>query len=358
MSDSHSSVFFVGTYMLPGPYFEANGAGLISCSLNQSSGQIEKLCVCQDAGNATYLAKQAGSDILFVASDRYFDQGQLHSFLVGHSGQLRQLSTESTQGQATCHVSIDTDAEHAFVASYHDGKLTVHPVLDSSVQPAMRVIVYEGKSVNQDRQESAHAHQSVVSPDGRCLYVCDLGSDKVWVHELAHLEDPSRPIASIDMPAGSGPRHLVCHPRLNRLYVFCELTACVLVVDFDDRGLNYQVVEELDSLPSNFKGVPAGAAIKLHLSGKSLYVSNRNHNSVSVFSIDESTGDLELAANFSTQGEEPRDIEFDTTGTWLLVANQNSNTVIPFGVDSATGLPTGRSAPAFPCGSPVCILFS
>jgi 6-phosphogluconolactonase len=87
-----------------------------------------------------------------------------------------------------------------------------------------------------------------------------------------------------------------------------------------------------------------------------LYVSNRGHNSLAVFSVAESTGALALEQVVSTDGDWPRNFSLDPTGRWLLVANQRSDSVIVFARDQASGrLTPTRERIALP--SPVCLRF-
>src|SRR5204863_9789468 len=100
------------------------------------------------------------------------------------------------------------------------------------------------------------------------------------------------------------------------------------------------------------------ADIHVAASGRILYVSNRGHNSIAVFSVAESTGGgaLVLDQTVSTQGDWPRNFSLDPTGRWLLVANQRSDSVVGFGRDPVTcRLTPTRQRIAIP--SPVCLRF-
>jgi 6-phosphogluconolactonase len=87
-----------------------------------------------------------------------------------------------------------------------------------------------------------------------------------------------------------------------------------------------------------------------------LYVSNRGHNSIAVFSVAESTGALALDQVISTDGDWPRNFSLDPTGRWLLVANQRSDSIVVFRRDQKSGrLTPTRQRIALP--SPVCLRF-
>ena len=98
------------------------------------------------------------------------------------------------------------------------------------------------------------------------------------------------------------------------------------------------------------------AEIEVHPSGKFVYGSNRGHDSIVVFAIDQATGKLKYVEHQPTQGKVPRNFAIDPTGTYLLAANQNSNTVVVFRIDQRTGrlTPTGHTISV---GAPVALKF-
>ena len=72
-------------------------------------------------------------------------------------------------------------------------------------------------------------------------------------------------------------------------------------------------------------------------SGKFLYGSNRGHDSIVVFAIDQSTGRLTQLEHVSTEGKWPRNFTIDPKGRMLLVANQRTDNVVTFKIDAQTG---------------------
>ena len=98
------------------------------------------------------------------------------------------------------------------------------------------------------------------------------------------------------------------------------------------------------------------AESEIHPSGKFLYVSNRGHNSIALFSIDQSKGTLTLVDHFKTGGRTPRSFALDPTGRNLLAANQRSDDIFVFRLDDETGrlTPTGGRVEM---DAPVCLEF-
>ncbi len=351
-------LFYVGSYSKQGGYFPARTEdGLSLCSLNIQTGELVKKLGFKDVINATYLAKY-GKDILLVASDESFDPGNVLSYAVQKGGALVPLSSESAQGTATCHLSCNDVINKVFVASYMDSRITVHDIKKGKLSPAEYNYKYVGSGPNKERQEQSHAHCAEISPDGKWLYVCDLGSDKIWLHDVKNFTIEFSDAIGIAVPPGYGPRHLVFNKGSSKIYVICELYAHVLTFDQrNDTGM-LTLIDNQPTLPEDYNGQPSAAAIRLHPSNKTLYISNRTHNSISVFSINQYTGLLTFETIFKTTGKEPRDFNFDPSGNWLVCVHQDSDTIVSFQVNETTGLPiNGQVKSTIECGTPVSVIF-
>jgi 6-phosphogluconolactonase len=343
--------FLLGSLNQAGPYFHATGEGLTTCALDETSGTITRLHVCADAENAIWITRM--NDRLWVAGEHYLSPGGISAFSISDEGACSRIGRPQTSnGGAICHVAVTADGSTAFVSSYLGG-ISVHGIdVDGGVLPAHQNIFYEGCGPDTDRQEKSHPHQAVVSPDGKRLYVCDLGADMIWIHSIHGSE--LGPASGIPVVSGTGPRHLVFHPSLRCCYLLGELDARIHVFEANDGGLRQ--IATHDTLPDDFKGIPAGAAIKFHPSGKTLVVSNRNSDTITFFGVDP-RGDLSNRACVASGGKTPRDFTISPSGCWLLAVNQDSHAVIPMQLNPDTGLPTGVRGASFACGSPVCATF-
>ena len=82
-------------------------------------------------------------------------------------------------------------------------------------------------------------------------------------------------------------------------------------------------------IPDDFEEVNYCADIHIDPTGKFLYGSNRGHNSLAIFKIQD-TGKLLNAGFQSTAGEWPRNFLIDPKGEFIFVANQNSNNIVLF----------------------------
>src|SRR6185436_7461168 len=115
-----------------------------------------------------------------------------------------------------------------------------------------------------------------------------------------------------------------------------EITSSVTAYSYDAAKGTLTQIQTISTLPEETKG-NSTAEIQVHPSGKFVYCSNRGHNSLAIFSVDEKTGKLTAAGHQSTLGKTPRNFGIDPTGKFIIACNQATDNVAVFKVDQATG---------------------
>jgi 6-phosphogluconolactonase len=239
-------------------------------------------------------------------------------------------------------------------ANYGSGTLAVIPSgPDGKLGDPTSFIQHIGKGPD-PRQEAAHAHMIVSSPDNRYFYACDLGTDEVYIYSIdttkGTLSETARPYHTLP---GSGPRHLEFHPSLPVAYVVNELSGTVEVMSVDAANGGLTRLQTV----STIEGIEAAAGcadIHLTPSGRFLYVSNRSTvNNLAIFSTDPATGMITPAGHQALSGKTPRSFVIDPTGTFLLVAFQDTDNVSVFSIEHNTGNLTLVSETRIP--TPVCL---
>jgi 6-phosphogluconolactonase len=270
------------------------------------------------------------------------------------------MSSRPSKGGAPCYVSITPDNKHVLVANYSGGNVAVLPILsDGSLGEPSDVAQHTGSSVNEQRQKGPHAHCIVPSPDGRFAFAADLGLDRVMIYRLdsekGTLEPGEQP--SVAVKPGAGPRHFTFHPDGKRAYVINELDSTVVAYTYDAAIGALTETQTVSTLPEDFTGDNYPADIHVSPAGRFVYGSNRGHNSIVVFAIDEYSGALSLVQHQPTGGEWPRNFAIDPSGRFLLVANQNTDNVVVFSIDPETGMlePADRD---LEIPAPVCLRFA
>lgn len=338
----------IGSYTRPEAHVPSGcGEGIVTCALDSTTGRIERRGVFGSILNPSYLALDATQRRLFAVSENISGHGAVHQFQLDADGKLAEISRQASSGAATCHVCV-LPVERVCAASYLGGCLDVYPLHDGKLSPASRVFRYEGRGPNPHRQEASHAHQAVVAPGEKWFYVCDLGADCVWQHDIAAEQTPVRH----PMSPGHGPRHLAFHPALPRAYVLGEMTGAVSVCDWNSQTGALEVA----TLTRTLDEEAAAAAIRVHPSQRALWISARKTRSLLAFLLDEA-GRPSDAAEIPLHVGEPRDFAISPDGRWLVVANQSANELAVLELDVTLGLPRGGVSRYFELKTPVSILF-
>ena len=104
-----------------------------------------------------------------------------------------------------------------------------------------------------------------------------------------------------------------------------ELSSTFAVLSVDKNTGALRQVQRASMLPDDFQGSNNAADIHVSPDGKFLYASNRGHESIVIFSIDESTGELSLAGHESTIGQHHPNFMIDESGELVFVANRDSD---------------------------------
>ncbi len=254
---------------------------------------------------------------------------------------------------------VDRTGRFVLVANYTGGNVSVFAVRrDGRLSSATDVVQHHGSSVNKEHQGGPHAHCLILDHANRYAFAADLGLDKVLIYRFdaraGKLTPGKEPWAQLK--PGAGPRHFTFHPNGRYAYVINELDSTLTAFSYDAVNGTLHSMQTVSALPKDFSGNNDCADLHVSPSGKFLYGSNRGHNSVVVFAINESTGKLTYLEHTATQGKTPRNFAVDPTGRFLLVANQESDTVVTLRIDRVTGRlkPTGHVAEV---PTPVCLKF-
>jgi 6-phosphogluconolactonase len=353
--------FYCGCYTTRLGHVEGRGNSIGIYSLDAESGLIRHRGNSPPIVNSSHLCLGPRADYLYGISEWYEYQGKRDGYLTVFSRdrdtrQLHQIQTVSSHGPGPAYVGVDRSGKYLLLANYVAGNVVVYPIQDNGhLGSPTANIMHAGHSVNADRQEGPHPHAIVTSPDNRHVYVPDLGTDRIHAYQFDPSEGTLKPLPDQDVvaPAGSGPRHLVFSHHGAWAFVSLELSSEVLVLKYD--GTRLAVVGRHTTLPAGYQGVNSTAEIRVSPDDRFVYVSNRGHNSISVFRIDDLTGRLDNRQTVSTQGEVPRNFGISMDGRWLVAANQNSHSLVSFRRNGDSGQLTPVHTMASP--SPVLICF-
>lgn len=328
------------------------GKGIKILSLNEEEGHLCQVSCLGGVKNPSYLAYIPEDHLLFATAEADGGVGCVCNFSVNSGETLYELSQVNGPGKSNCHISTALARGMVFATSYGEGRFKAYSYGEKGIGTNIHDHSYKGSGPNEARQEGSHAHQSVLSPCGNYLYVVDLGGDSIWIHTLSNLADDPVKVA---VPSGLGPRHLAFYQD-RVAYVVCELIPTVLAFNWSQETGGLELFQQVPSVDEKDKVPAQPAAIKIHPSGKTLAVSNRFVDTITIFFIDQETKVLTRVDLFESRGKEARDITFSSSGRWLLMAHQTTCNIELREFDPQTGLPKERWGEPFSAGSPTCVV--
>lgn len=349
---------YLGTYTGP------KSKGIYRCRFDAKTGQLSPAELAGEVTSPSFVAIHPSGRFLYSVNEVSVAGGKpgggVTAFAIDSStGQLTKLNQQSSGGAGPCHLVVDRAGKHVLVSNYGGGSVTVLPIADDGkLGEATAFVQHKGSSANPKRQEGPHAHSINLDKANRFAFTADLGLDKVLVYRfdaargtLMPNEPPSAPVAP-----GSGPRHFAFHPSGQHAYVINEMANTVTMFSYDAEHGVLTPKQTLPTLPADFTGTSYTAEVQVHPSGRFVYGSNRGHNSITVFAVEPSSGELRLVSHQASGIKTPRNFGIDPTGHYLLVANQDGNSVLVFRINQQTGSLEATDQQV-EVAAPVCVKF-
>lgn len=286
--------------------------------------------------------------ILYVASSNFIPAGNpdgkhhLTAFRIDPAtGALSPFGASVAIRARPIHMTVDASGKWLLTAYNIPSTMSVHPL---GPDGAIGVEVKQGVPID----GGIYAHQIRMMRSNRALVLVTRGNNAT----AAKPEDPGGlkvkalkngqliDIASI-APAsgyGFGPRHVDFHPSKPWMYVSVERQNQLQMYRLRDDNLepNPAYVATTLNEPGNLRPEQMVGPIHIHPNGRFVYLGNRasglievqgkklaagGENSVTVFTINQTTGEPGLVQAIDTHGFHPRTFSIDPTGRMLVVAN-------------------------------------
>lgn len=357
--NSKEMLVYIGTYTSG----KSRSKGIYIYRLNLDSGALAPYRTVKNVIEPSYLAIDASGKHLYAVNETETYEGKksgaVSAFAIDRkTGDLKFLNRQPSLGGAPCYITVSGNEKFVLIANYSGGSATVFPVeADGKLGAAIDLKQNSGSGKNKERQESAHAHSINLDGKNEYAYLCDLGVDRIFIYQFDEKTGKLNPNPAQEFfqtKAGAGPRHFALHPNGKYAFVVNELDSTVTALARDERRGSLEEIQTVSTLPVGWSGSNTCADIHVSPNGKFLYGSNRGHDSIASYKIDETDGKLELIEHVSTLGKTPRNFVIEPGGRFLLAANQNSNSIVVFRIDEKTGVLSAIGEPVA-APTPVCL---
>ncbi|KAH7488246.1 hypothetical protein PRIC1_007636 [Phytophthora ramorum] len=358
----HSSaqpIVFVATHTRDEGWMVGTGKGVYTYKFDTIAGSLTPFGITPVGVNPVFVQgstrKFSGRKPVLYAVNAVTDEskantgtqtGYVSALSLQSNGTLALLNTLESHGGNPTHISLSPNEDFVVISNY-DGSLSMFPLnADGSLaNESFHHDFPTGSKVVMDQQATGHIHSSTWLPNSNHVVVANLGSDELLQYELDTGKKTLSSLEAVNRPPGSGPRHMVMHPNERNAYVVDEISNTVGVYEIDKATalLSNAAMQNITTLPAGFPNASTAADVHLSSSGKFLYASNRGHDSIAMFAVDETDGSLTSLGWERSRGKTPK--SFAIYENWLIVANQDSNSMHLFKINGDTGLLsyTGKS---------------
>ncbi|MBU3133089.1 lactonase family protein [Clostridium gasigenes] len=332
-----------------GTYTKGESEGIYNFSLDNTTGLISNISLASKIENPTYLKINSNTRKLYsvikLNNENNNICGGVASFNINDDFTLTYLNSSSSSGKPPCYVSLDNINNTVFSGNYHEKNIISYSLKETGeLNNIISEIIHKDKS---------HIHFVDLTPDKKYLCAVDLGHDEVILYNYNQGFIGNGLILKVKK--GSGPRHIIFHPNGKFAYLICESSSEIVILSYDSI-LGFSILNYISTVPENFNGINSAAAIRISSDGKFLYGSNRGDNSLVVYSICNSTGNLTLINIYKTYGDGPRDFNLTPNEDFIVICNELTNNLTVYKRDILNGtlslIQKNINVP-----TPVCITF-
>lgn len=279
--------------------------------------------------------------ILYAAerswSDSNTQTGAVTAFaLAPQTGELQRLGRWDSGGAFTAHINVSADGQYLTTANPRGPTIALLRLDESGLPKGAPCVIQHSGCGATSRQQEPWPHSCYFEWSGQRVLTCDLGLDRIYIYDLDRHHNQLVPARQpfIQVSSGAGARHLALGPANRCVYVANELDSTVSVFRYDTEWRNLSVVQTIGTVPADRRIGNQPAEITVAPDGRHLYVTNRGHDTVAVFQIEASTGELSSKEYVSCGGNSPRHLYIDNRGALAAVCNQRSNEVALFRINS------------------------
>jgi 6-phosphogluconolactonase len=314
--------------------------GLYLYDLNLQTGNFKTVSESDAGPDPSYFCISRKYGYIYAANEVMDFKGEKAGGVTALSydeqtGAVEKLKDLVVPDGGPCYISLSPDEDFLLMANYSSSSVAVVRLDDKGLPEAVTdTILFVS-----DSGKVSHPHMISFDPQGKRVYLTDLGFDRVVVYDFDKVSGRLQQVKDgiVTFPEGTGPRHFVFNSTGTKLYVICELNSTISAFDVDENGM-LKLLQSQSTLKEGYQGESFCADVHIGNSGQYLYGSNRGENDIVTFKI-EPDGKLTVAGRTPCGGDWPRNFVIDPSGKFLLVANQKSGNIVLFNIDEKTGLP-------------------
>lgn len=321
---------------------DKNTEGIFVYKLDTISGKLSKITSFTGILNPSFLTLSPDGKYVFACTEsKTKNGGSVSSFEFSRENKtLTFINKQKSGGENPVYLTVHKNGKWLVNGNYTEGSISVYPISEGGkIEPFVQNFQFTEGSVDKGRQDRAHIHSTVFSPNFDYIFFPDLGADKIRTYKFDN--EKTQPLQEAEIPftkttLGSGPRHFTFHPNGKFAYCIEEMGGAVSVYSYEKGKLNN--LQRIYTHSEKYKEDFESSDVHISPDGKFLYASNRGReNNIAIFSI-QNDGTLKIINYQSIKGKHPRVFALDPSGKFLIATNAQSGNVVVFKRNIETGL--------------------
>lgn len=337
------SFYSQNTYAFFGSFnWDKNTEGIYVYELDTTTGKLSKVTSYKGILNPSFLTLSSDGKYVFACTEsKTQNGGSVSSFEFNPENKtITYINSQKSGGENPVYLAAHKNGKWLVNGNYTEGSVSVYPISeDGKIEPFVQNFQFSEGSIDANRQERAHIHSTVFSPDYDYIFMPDLGADKIRIYQFDN--EKTQPLQNAEIPfitttLGSGPRHFTFHPNGKYAYCIEEMGGAINAYSYENGILNN--LQRISTHPEKYKDNFESSDVHISPDGKFLYASNRGkENNIAIFSI-QNDGKLKTVGYQSTKGKHPRVFGIDPSGKFLIATNTGTSNVVVFKRNTETGL--------------------
>ena len=340
------------------------GDGIHVARWDRQSGTLGEVKLAFEAVSPSFLAvtHHRKQPLLFAGYQTSAGKGAMGGFRIDPSGSLQPLNALPADKADFVHLALDHSEQCLVTANYGKGDiLSCRIGPEGMLSDFVSHIQLTGHGPNSPRQDVPHAHGVAIAPNNRFVYINDLGTDRIFIYKL---NPATAELTANDPPffqgaAGSGPRHLMFHPKQHWAYSINEMNSTITFMLWNAKSGALTSIENVPTMATDGDiAVNRAGELAFDKDGQFLYACNRGGMAEQLMTYSVGIdGRLTLAGRVQTAGKEARHFIVSPDGGYLIVAEQFSNEVVMFARDRKSGLLT-PTVQRYPIDGASCVVMA
>lgn len=332
----------------------ARGEGLKVYSIDNKTGKWdERQCIMKEE-NPSYQTFDNNKEFLYSV---HGDITKITSYKVEKDGTLTYINTVDINAKNPVFVTCDKTNKFLVVATLQGGALfSLKRNEDGSIGEIVDKIAYEGK----DEDKISFVHQCIWDQNKEYIFAPAQGRiqgyGQIRVFRFDSNTGKLTQTCQVKSREYAEPRHIAIHPNNKFAYMINEKDNTMIYFGFNEVEGTLEPRQIVPTLPDTYTGEGQASACVIDPTGQLVIGSNRIHESIVLYRINQETGYMTTVGYFNTLGNTPRFMTFDDNGDKLYVANEDSDTIVEMKVDISKNS-IEYTGNMIRTESPVCITF-